>query len=265
MPHFLHFHNPLKRLFRGIYKHKESFLTQAFKEKNRVISFLQDPRHFTVIRWRHFLDQCYVPKIFYDIGANDPFSVEGQQILFKPLMPHTQFYLFEAMSKHEPALIRSGEPYAIVVLGEHDGAIKTFYETKASLIGTGDSYYLEKTPFYSSDSMIMTQHSTKKLDTLVKEKGWPFPDFMKLDTQGSELDILRGATRCLANTNAIQIESNIQQYNEGAPLFQDVLAFMQTAGFCLYDLVQFHFNPHGVLFQTDMMFIRHHLLMKGKH
>lgn len=215
-----------------------------------------DPRLYGSIRWQRFLARCFVPKVFYDIGANDPFSAEGQQKVYKPLMPHTAFFLFEAMAKHEPALVRSNEPYAIVVLDEHNGVEKTFYESSAYPPGTGDSLYLERTEAYAPGALLSSRHVTRRLDNLVEERGWPLPDFIKLDTQGSELDILRGAPRCLAHARGLQIECNVRKYNEGAPLLGEVLAFAEAAGFRLYDIAQFHFNPHGELLQADMLFVR---------
>ncbi len=249
------------RLSRGAKKFTESFFTGAFKKNARILGFLQDPRAFSTLRWKNFLKHCFVPQVFYDIGANNPFDIyEGQQTLYKPLMPNTKFFLFEAMAKHEEALIRSKEPYAVAVLGERDGETKIFYETSLSPAGTGDSYYIEKTKFYEQNALLKSEHITRRLDSLVAERKWPLPDFIKLDTQGSELDILRGGPQCLAHARGVQIECNVQQYNEGAPLLPDVAGFMRDAGFGWYDITQFHFDPNGELRQADMVFLRPDLL-----
>jgi FkbM family methyltransferase len=204
-----------------------------------------------------------VPKVFYDIGANDPFSAEGQQTVYKPLMPDTDFFLFEAMAKHETALIRSNEPYAIAILDERDGVEKTFYESSVYPPGTGDSLHLERTEAYAADVRLSSRHVTRRLDSLVEERGWPLPDFIKLDTQGSELDILRGAPRCLAQARGLQIECNVQKYNDDAPMLPEVLAFGQSAGFRLYDIAQFHFNARRELLQADLIFVRAELFGEG--
>ena len=224
---------------------------------------LQDPRAYCALRWSRFVAEVFVPRVFYDIGANDPFSVEGQQAVLKRLMPATRFFLFEAMAKHEPALIRSKEPYALVLLGETDGAEKTFFESKSFALGTGDSYYLERTATYAPEARVATRHVTRRLDSVVEERGWPLPDFMKLDTQGSEIDILKGAPRCLAHARGLQIECNVLRYNEGAPLLADVVAFARAAGFRVYDILQLHFTPRRELLQADLMFLREDLFGGG--
>lgn len=253
------------------FSHWRNMLTQSIPRlvasrlltEKRLLKTLQDPRAYSMLRWRSFLDNCFLPDVFYDIGANDPFSPEGQQTVFKPLMPVTCFYLFEAMAKHEAALIRSKEPYALALLGETEGMEKTFYESRAYAPGTGDSYYRERTSAYDASDIIETKHKVRCLDNLVKERGWPLPDFIKLDTQGSELDILRGAGECLTHARGLQIECNIRNYNEGAPLLHDTLSFVQDAGFRLYDIAQMHFTRRTELLQIDMLLIRSELFESG--
>jgi len=152
---------------------------------DQILGILAEPRLYAMSRIQLFLSQCFLPGVFYDIGANDPFSVEGQQTIYKPLMPKTKFFLFEAMAKHEPALIRSGEPYAIAILDEQEGMTKTFYQSKAYPPGNGDSLYLERTVYYAPESLIATEAVTQRLDSLVEKRSWPLPDFMKLVSFGA--------------------------------------------------------------------------------
>ena len=221
-----------------------------------VLRYLEDPKLYFSFRWQRFMDQCFVPEVFFDIGANDPFSAEGQQVLFKPLLPHTRFFLFEAAPKHEAALRRSGEPYVIALLGKSDGQELIFYESTTAPAGTGDSCYREQTAYYDPAALLQEKRWARQLDRVVAEREWPLPDFMKLDTQGSELDILAGAPQCLAHTKGIQIECSLVEYNEGAPQVSEVVAFMHAAGFRIYDIVQFHFTPQQQVLQADLLFLR---------
>jgi FkbM family methyltransferase len=60
----------------------------------------------------------------------------------------------------------------------------------------------------------------------------PPPDFLSLDTQGSEADILDGARRTIdENTVAIVSEVEFQELYEGQPLFHDVAARLEEFGF----------------------------------
>lgn len=62
------------------------------------------------------------------------------------------------------------------------------------------------------------------------------PDFIKLDTQGSELGVLRGAEGALASVRAVEAEVEFNPIYSGQPLFGDVDAFLRDRGFVLWRL-----------------------------
>lgn len=70
-------------------------------------------------------------------------------------------------------------------------------------------------------------------------------DFMKLDTQGSELDILKGASGVLALVQGIEVEVEFAPIYQGQPLFRDVDAFLASNGFTLYKLRRVHWVRRG--------------------
>jgi FkbM family methyltransferase len=57
---------------------------------------------------------------------------------------------------------------------------------------------------------------------------------LKVDVQGYELEVLRGATRTLDQTEALLIEINYTPHYEGAAGFEEVHEFLRAAGFLLY-------------------------------
>lgn len=69
------------------------------------------------------------------------------------------------------------------------------------------------------------------LDDVVDREHLEFPDFLKLDTQGSELEILRGASRTLAQTSLVEVEVEFYPLYEGQPLFADADSLLRSAGF----------------------------------
>jgi len=74
---------------------------------------------------------------------------------------------------------------------------------------------------------------TTSLDHLARLKHVPQPDFLKIDTQGTELQILAGGRRMLEKTTLVEIEVEFEAIYRGQSLFHHVNDFMLKAGFRL--------------------------------
>lgn len=70
-----------------------------------------------------------------------------------------------------------------------------------------------------------------RLDDVVAKERLNAPDLLKLDTQGSELDILRGASRTLGETSLVEVEVEFYPMYEGQPLFADLDPVLRSSGF----------------------------------
>jgi hypothetical protein len=82
-------------------------------------------------------------------------------------------------------------------------------------------------------------------------------DLLKLDTQGSELDILRGADETLRSVRFLQLEVSLVRYNEGGPLADEVFAFLRERDFFLHDVFDLKYAPGSDdLIQLDCLFSR---------
>lgn len=85
------------------------------------------------------------------------------------------------------------------------------------------------------------------LDNLLQSRDVK-PDFLKLDTQGSELDILKGADRAIRDDLLIvEIEVEFAPIYKDQPLFADIDLFMRQRGYILQDLANFlYMKPRGL-------------------
>jgi FkbM family methyltransferase len=82
----------------------------------------------------------------------------------------------------------------------------------------------------------------KTLDGILSELEIESVDCIKIDTQGSELNILKGGTKALASCALLNIEVIFNPLYEGQPLFCDIDRFMRDHGFTLWriaDLVHY--------------------------
>jgi FkbM family methyltransferase len=116
---------------------------------------------------------------------------------------------------------------------------------------TGDSMFQERTQHYANVSP--TLRTTTTLDILFPKESF---DFIKIDCQGAELDILKGGDRLLRNTEVLLLECPFAgQYNHGAPTFADYIRKVDDIGFTPYEIVEHHY-ANGILCQIDILFIR---------
>lgn len=181
----------------------------------------------------------------YDIGAcNGSWSMNMRY----NLLPNAKFYLFEGNPAYEEQLKSRNMPYFITVLSNPDrGEVEFFNGTN-----TGDSYYKETTKIY--DTMSSIHLPTQTLDNLIQEQDLPIPQFVKLDTQGSELDILAGAKIILGKTEFLLTEMPIVEYNKGAPKFSDYVDVMKENGYVPIDIIDI-IRAEDTLLQIDILFM----------
>lgn len=63
------------------------------------------------------------------------------------------------------------------------------------------------------------------------------PDFIKVDAEGADLEILKGAQKYLAESClGIQVEVTFFERHKNSPFFADIDIFLRQFGFCLMDL-----------------------------
>ena len=86
---------------------------------------------------------------------------------------------------------------------------------------------------------------------------------LKVDTQGYEMEVLKGASNSLSKIAALQIELSLTPLYDGAPLFENVVAHVRTAGFVPYWFLPGFWNPasHQQL-QMDGLFVREEFVQR---
>jgi FkbM family methyltransferase len=181
----------------------------------------------------------------YDIGAHKGWWTQEMKY---SVLPQADFYMFEANPVNEPWLEHLDVPYYIGLLSDQVRDDVKFY----AINGTGDSYFQENTTHYDETNFKLMSCTT--LDTVVSSTNLPTPNFIKIDTQGSEIDILRGASSIIPNVDLVYLECPIICYNKGAPTMQDYLEYMRSQNFMPIDLLEIH-RAEDTLLQVDIMFI----------
>ena len=163
--------------------------------------------------------------------------------------------MVEANRNCEPYLRLLSKPYEIVALSDREGTTDLYVE-KINPIGTGASMYKENTDWYGEGKYEIQTVKTATLDSRNYFNGEPI-DFIKIDVQGAELDILNGGEKTIKNTQFVLAEVSLVEYNQGAPLIENVVDKMKEYGFHIVDIVEYHSFPqlyNGIIFQLDIFF-----------
>lgn len=83
------------------------------------------------------------------------------------------------------------------------------------------------------------------------------PDFVKLDTQGFELEALHGAPSLFGRTELFIVETMLYEFMPAYPLAREVIAYMADRGYEIYDVTELHRRPFdGALAQIDFAFVK---------
>lgn len=82
--------------------------------------------------------------------------------------------------------------------------------------------------------------------------------FLKMDTQGSDLDVFAGASGCLDRIVGLQSELSVLPLYEGMPDYMTALATYRAAGFEVTGFFPvFRIQPELVLGEVDCVLVRH--------
>jgi FkbM family methyltransferase len=191
----------------------------------------------------------YIPDTILDIGAHHG----NWTIVMKQIYKDSQYYLFEAIDYSELNRFQNDNSTKVfnVVLNDKIDQVN-WYQMK----NTGDSIFKEKTNHFSNCEIL--KRDTIDLNTFILQKDMLQESkniLIKIDCQGAEIPILKGATSILEKTDFIILEIPLfGQYNEGVPNFLEHIAFMDSIGFTTYDIIENHYiNQFNM--QVDVLFI----------
>ena len=190
-------------------------------------------------------EHSFNPKMILDVGA---YKGEWTKMCLK-IFPDAKYYLFEPQKKIELFLKKpfpNNIIYENILLGKKDDVGVSFYENKTSSSVLRFGNHTNPIP-----------KKTTSLDTFVFKQKISTIDILKIDVQGYELEVLKGALLSLKNTHFLIVEVSFLEIYENAPLANEIIQFLNTQNFQIFDIVDFKLRPlDRILFQVDMFFIK---------
>jgi FkbM family methyltransferase len=199
----------------------------------------------------------------FDVGANKgqyrdflrlAVGFNGPIISFEPV--HATFESLSARAKSDPSWIVKN--YA---LGDRDGKTEINVMASSSLtsfLEPDQSHLkLEKNVILDKETV-----SIRRLDSLENELDSVLGKncYLKLDTQGYDLQVCNGAGKFLERVMALQSEMSVIPIYQGMPSYIESLQYFNSVGFTLSGMFPVRLDSNLQLVEFDCVMVRH----KGK-
>ena len=180
-----------------------------------------------------YLSRLCDPKTVFDVGVG-----HGTYELYKAF-PAAKFFLIEPLKEFQTALDKISSQYNCTIynkaVGNSVGIHKINVETH-SLQLSSLNYRPERS---ESDAQIEQRDvEITTLDTILRENpdiGTPI--LIKIDTEGHELCVLKGAKNLLAITDIVILEVSIAKRFISSYTFEELTSFMANQGFAVFDFL----------------------------
>lgn len=203
---------------------------------------------------------CYQIDTVLDVGANS-----GQYARYlRSIGYRGRIVCFEPLSAAHAALTRwaDKDPGTTVAprqaLGEEAGsvAINVAANSESSSILSVSDSHLQSEPTVRPVA-IETVQLNRLDDIAFGYLSAASRVFLKIDVQGYELPVLRGAAGLLPEILGLQLELSLSPLYDGEPLYREVIDAVELLGYTLHDLNPcFSDDVTGRTYQVDGIFFR---------
>ena len=230
--------NPILRHRLKQFVHRAGIRTRSYTPQRRTMGESM----------RNLARLGFCPRTLIDVGA-----AHGTYDLYDPF-PASHLLLIEPMQEFASALevacgAYKGE-YVIAAAGAERGHIEIRFGsdlTDSSLVVSS----AETAPLKSRSVDML------RVDTLVQERNLEGPYLLKIDVQGSEMDVIAGAKDILAQTEVIILETSLYRLGKKRPVFAEVVCDLDALGYSVYDMFDGVNRPlDGALAQLDVAFVK---------
>ncbi|HEY9610730.1 FkbM family methyltransferase [Allocoleopsis sp.] len=199
------------------------------------------------------------PKTIIDVGA-----ASGTPALYE-VFPEARHILIEPLEEYIPhlnSLVDKLEQAEYIIAAATPQPGNLVINVHPDLVGS--SFYKEE-----EDSDVNGIERTipgMTLDNICSERGIEGPYLIKIDTQGYELEVLKGAQTVLKDTELVILEVSFFEFFKDGPQIYDCMTFMKEQGFVAYDIFDLQYRLlDGAMSQVDIAFVREQSQLRKYH
>lgn len=241
----------------------KAFVSAVFQALNSVLELIglrlirtnAPVRNFRLF-FQHLKSLGFDVKTVIDVGI-----AFGTPPIYQAF-PRARYFLIEPVAECLPVLERLKQrlnaEYFQVAAGAENGEVTFNVHDDVS----GSSLYAQVEGKVLDGEARPTP--MRRLDSLLPEK-LEHPVFLKVDTQGAELEVLKGLGSRIIEIDVMILETTMMQVRHGIPEFAEIVRFCDEAGFVVYDVLEGHMRSmDGALAQIDLAFVRKDSILRSK-
>jgi FkbM family methyltransferase len=115
---------------------------------------------------------------------------------------------------------------------------------------------LQRRMFCNTDTVSTTQVDVVTLDEIIDLERFALPFLLKIDVQGFELEVIKGAEMLLQHDGDVLVEASFVELYAGQALVDEVVVAMLRLEYRLRGIVSITKGPDGMPLQGDLLFSR---------
>lgn len=202
--------------------------------------------------------QGILPKTVIDVGGNlGQFTVASNKLFNEPVI-----YTFEPIPncaekiKKYSGILKNITVFPIAI-GEERGTVSLRVNSQIQASSILPLAKGHKKSFPNASEVELIEVEVKKLDEALDQLSFKPPVLLKVDTQGYEDKVVRGATETLKKVDYVLLEVSFKEMFEGESLFSDILKLMEDRKFRFLRPVGLLRDPlTKEILQMDALFFR---------
>jgi len=233
--------------------------------KNLFIKFIRSILNVfgvNIIKIRKTFNQTYKDNIgkkpiIFDVGANDGQSIER----FSSMFPKSTVHSFEPIKECYEKIFNIYNRKNIIInnfaLGDRD-CERIFHVNKNSYTSSFFKINKKYAELVNYDHINKSEKKKiKTLDGYVNSHKIKKIDILKIDTQGYELNVLKGAKKSLKDKiKFIELELTLADYYKKKINFYEIDKVLTKNNFILCDMANFSYNKNKQLAWFDLLYLK---------
>lgn len=187
-----------------------------------------------------------------DVGANI-----GQFSLFAShCWPNATIHAFEPIPDQAERFVAVHEGRATLhkcALGEGAASLPIHVASRkdsSSLLPLGQ----RQKEMFDMDEVGQLEVPVRRLDAVLRSEDLPKPSLLKIDVQGFEYEVLRGAGELVGHFSHIYVEVSFVELYDGQKLYPQINRLLAEMGFELVQKFNLELGPYDEEVQADLLY-----------